>query len=178
VLDAGCGTGRHALFLASRGCVVHAVDISGTACGILRDRIQFRGQVARRISVEQAALEADDLPDSQYDVILDSYVSCHMLTAEARLAYLRALRRQLRPGGVLYTTSMGAADAYYGPLARGRKLATDPLNGITKRLETPSEFRELLNTVGPIVDVTAERFVDQVAGSSHRRQVLAGVVRP
>ena len=33
VLDLGCGVGRHTVYLARRGCEVHASDIARTASG-------------------------------------------------------------------------------------------------------------------------------------------------
>src|SRR4029450_8873368 len=37
VLDAGCGIGRNSVYLAQKGCEVHAVDISRIALNKLRD---------------------------------------------------------------------------------------------------------------------------------------------
>jgi SAM-dependent methyltransferase len=92
VLDVACGRGRHALFLASAGSQVRAVD---------RDpaRIETLARVARRlrlpIDAEALDLEAGeaDLGAEQYELILVfNYLHRPLFPA---------LARALRPGGVL-----------------------------------------------------------------------------
>ena len=181
VLDAGSGTGRHALYLARQGCFVHAVDASGAACEVLRDRAGSVDDLRRRITVEQAHLEVDAPPDARYDIVIDSYVSCHLLNDDARRCYLSGLRRLLRPGGALYTACMGADDEYYAAHATDPagpfSIATDPLNGVAKLLQPRLLFRDGLSEFSRVEAVTTERFDDVVAGQTYGREVLAAVVR-
>jgi SAM-dependent methyltransferase len=181
VLDAGCGTGRHALHLARMGCSVHAVDVSGAACEVLRARASVHSDLARRITVEHALLGGADLPDARYDIVLDSYVSCHLLSFQARNDYLDGLRRLLRPGGVLYTSCVGADDEYYKVRATrsaaAEMIATDPLNGVTKFLQPRVAFGAHLSEFALVKAVTTERFLDAVGGSMFRREVLAAAIQ-
>jgi len=181
VLDAGAGTGRHALFLAERGALVTAVDASGAACDALRQRLAARSGLDGSVRVEQAVVGPGNLPDDSYDVIIDSYVSCHLLTDEDRLAYLQKLLTRLRPGGRLYTACMGRDDRYYrnhvlvqrpGPV-----VARDPLNKISKLLQPRRSFGSILRGLAPVVATTTESFDDDVAGGQYQRQVLAAVLR-
>lgn len=87
-LDMACGTGRNALFLARRGLIVDAVDISPVALERGRHR-------AGTLPVHwlQADLDADFAPTRQYDVIVNiRFVQPNLLTA---------LLPSLRPGGAL-----------------------------------------------------------------------------
>jgi SAM-dependent methyltransferase len=177
VLDLGAGTGRHAVYLARHGAHVLAVDVSDVACEVLRDRARRAG-CAESVSVEQGRIDLDALPAERFDLIIDSYATCHILTAEARSDLLRALVGRLRPGGVLYTAGMGADDAFYAPLAgRGdAPVAVDPQNGIAKLLQTAGTVREDARHVGRLVATTTEHFVDCVGAIPYRREVRASLL--
>lgn len=89
-LDVACGAGRNALYLASRGFSVDAVDISGAALARARD-------TARQSGVDVNWLEHDlDLPlalHGRYQLVLNiRYVN---------LQLVRALTAKLAPGGYL-----------------------------------------------------------------------------
>jgi len=177
VLDLGAGTGRHAVYLARHGGHVLAVDVSEVACEVLRDRVHRAG-CARSVSVEQGRIDLDALPAERFDLIVDSYATCHILSAETRSDLLRALVGRLRPGGVLYTAGMGADDGYYAPLT-GRddaSVAVDPQNGIAKLLQTAGTALEDARNVGRLVATTTEHFVDRVGATPYRREVRASLL--
>jgi tellurite methyltransferase len=81
-LDLACGTGRHALLLATRGRQVTAIDFSGVALDILEGRASSMGIPVRRterfpeagwrggLELMHADLERTHLPDRCYDLIL------------------------------------------------------------------------------------------------------------
>jgi SAM-dependent methyltransferase len=178
VLDLGAGTGRHALYLAHQGAQVLAVDISAVACEVLRDRVRRAG-CAESVSVEQGRIDLDALPAERFDLIVDSYATCHLLSAEARSELLRALVGQLRPGGVLYTAGMGAGDGFYAPLAGGNgdaAVAVDPHNGIAKLLQAPDTARSDDRNVGHVLATTTEHFVDRVGTTPYHREVRASLL--
>jgi len=180
VLDAGAGSGRHAVYLAARGCRVDAVDASGAACDLLRERLAACSELAGSVRVQRGVLSRGDLPEDTYDVILDSYVSCHLLSDDDRLNYLHALLSRLRRRGRLYTACMGIDDAYYrshvldaGP---GPLVTADPLNRIRKLLQPRATFGTTLGDLAPTVVTTAASFRDAVAGRLYDRQVLGAVL--
>lgn len=180
VLDLGAGTGRHAVHLARRGARVLAVDVSDIACEVLRERVRQAG-CAGSVSVEHGRIGLDALPSERFDLIVDSYATCHILTTEARIGLLRALVGLLRPGGVLYTAGMGAGDAFYAPIAcdatsRDGPVAVDPHNGIAKLLQPPGTEAADARNVGRLVATTTERFVDRVATVPYRREVRASLL--
>src|SRR5262245_26493185 len=57
VLDAGCGTGEHALYLASRGHEAVGVDYSEKAIARANAKAKDRGQQVRFVVEDALALE-------------------------------------------------------------------------------------------------------------------------
>lgn len=155
-----------------------AVDVSDVACEVLRDRVS-RARCADSVAIEQGRIDLGALPAERFDLIVDSYATCHVVSAEARSAVLRALVGRLRPGGVLYTAGMGANDAFYAPLAGIRgdaSIAVDPQNGIAKLLQTASTALKDARQVGRLLATTTEHFVDRVGAIPYRREVRAALL--
>jgi 2-polyprenyl-3-methyl-5-hydroxy-6-metoxy-1,4-benzoquinol methylase len=105
-LDLGCGPGRNALFLASHGYEVDAVDLSETAIAWGEDRAHEAG-----VSVRFVCGDAFQLADTQltgpYDVVVDS--GCfHHLPPHRRVSYLALLDQVLAVGGHLALTCFAA----------------------------------------------------------------------
>ncbi len=177
VLDAGSGGGRHAMHFAKHGATVHAVDVSAAACDILRGRLRGNRQARQSVSILNEELAPNQLPDESYDYILDSYASCHMLDDDVRTEYLCSLVSQLNPGGLLYTSAIGHRDEYYEVAAAGADLVgLDPVNGISKQLDRPTDLFRLLSTVGDVRASTATCFIDHVHGVPASRHVLAALI--
>jgi SAM-dependent methyltransferase len=180
VLDAGAGTGRHSVYLASKGLNVHAVDASYAACSSLAERINSNEMATSSIHIEQAVLNPKDVPDATYDLIIDSYASCHLLSNSERLRYLESLIECLRPGGWLYTACIGTADGYYGQHLLDQSdtaIARDPLNGICKLLQTREAFGEVLRPLAKVEAITVESFSETVGAETYGREVLAALLR-
>lgn len=70
-LDLACGTGRHALWLASHGWQVRAVDFSSVAMQALAERADRDGLA---IQTETADLRTWTPPTTTYDLIVMSFV--------------------------------------------------------------------------------------------------------
>lgn len=98
-LDVGCGEGADAIWLASQGWTVTAVDISAVALDRAADHAAARGaEVARRISWRQADLLSWDPGSQQFDLVSAQF----MYLPEAELTSLhRRLAAAVRPGGTL-----------------------------------------------------------------------------
>lgn len=98
VLDAGCGTGELALFLAGRGLDVTGVDFIPKAVKKARAK-------ARRRKIRVRFLCGDildmDLGEASFDTVVDSGLF-HVFDDEKRVRYVTRLTRILRPGGHLY----------------------------------------------------------------------------
>lgn len=155
---------------------VHAIDQSSIAGEIHRGHVDA-ADLAGSITVEQGWFAVTDLPDDRYDLIIDSYVSCHILSAEERLRFLDALMSRLRPGGQLYTAGMGDRDSYYHDhLVPGCDvIALDPYNCVAKLPQPIDVAARDGGVLGHTVASTTERFIDAVNGICEWREVHASL---
>ena len=95
VLDAGCGTGEHALLAASLGHEVLGVDLSTKAIDLAVTKATDRGVEARFLVAD--ALRLADL-DEQFDTVLDCGLF-HVLDDNERERYVESLAAAVAPGG-------------------------------------------------------------------------------
>jgi SAM-dependent methyltransferase len=97
VLDVACGTGHHTLRLARRGYRMTALDLSAPS-------IAFLGAEAARLGLDVATVVGDmtsfRLPKPVDAAICMQDSQGHLLETAALLAHLRAVRRNVRPGGL------------------------------------------------------------------------------
>ena len=98
VLDAGCGTGEHALLAAAHGAAAMGVDLSGVAIEKARAKAAERG-VAARFEVADA-LHPERLGET-FDTVLDSGLF-HVFDDAGRARYVTSLAAVLEPGGTYY----------------------------------------------------------------------------
>jgi SAM-dependent methyltransferase len=98
VLDAGCGTGEHALFFAARGHRVTGIDFVDEAL-----RRAAAKAAARGLAVEFLVKDATALQD--WDRRFTSVIDCglfHCFSDDDRPRYVRGLAHVLEPGGRLF----------------------------------------------------------------------------
>jgi SAM-dependent methyltransferase len=95
VLDAGCGTGEHALLAASLGLDVTGVDTAPTAVAIAERKARERGLSARFM-----VADALDLPalGTVFDTVLDCGLF-HTFDDPDRAQYVESLRSVITRGG-------------------------------------------------------------------------------
>jgi len=98
LLDAGCGTGEHALLAAARGADALGVDLSSRAIGLARAKAAERDIEARFQAAD--ALDLGQLGTS-FDTVIDSGLF-HVFDDEARVRYVTSLASVLRSGGSCY----------------------------------------------------------------------------
>jgi SAM-dependent methyltransferase len=97
-LDAGCGHGAEAFWLASRGWRVTAVDYSVTALDIARSRAKaIDADVAERIEWTEGDLTTWAPPSGYYDQVISLYVHVQGSVGEM----VRRLGAGVAPGGTL-----------------------------------------------------------------------------
>lgn len=98
VLDAGCGTGENALYVAGLGLSVLGVDVAETALAIARAKADERG-----IKVEFAAADALRLERLKrtFETVLDCGLF-HTFNSGERPGYVASLASVTRPDGTLY----------------------------------------------------------------------------
>jgi malonyl-CoA O-methyltransferase len=120
VLDLGCGTGRHALWLAEAGASVTAVDFSEGMMDKARQKPGAEG-------VRFLALDLHErLPfqDGAFDLVVSGLVLEHLRDMGA---FFAEARRVLRPGGRAVVSGMHPAMFLRGARARFH----DPATGAT-----------------------------------------------
>jgi SAM-dependent methyltransferase len=97
VLDAGCGTGENALFLASKGHQVTGIDFVADAIRMARRKAAERGLTAE-FQVKDALTLGDW--DQRFATVIDSGLF-HVLSDEDRVCYVAGLTQVTKPGGRL-----------------------------------------------------------------------------
>jgi cyclopropane fatty-acyl-phospholipid synthase-like methyltransferase len=98
VLDAGCGTGEHALFFAARGHRVTGIDFLEEAIRRARAKAAERG-----LPVEFLVKDATTLGDwgERFATVIDCGLF-HVFSDHDRGRYVRGLARVVEPGGLLF----------------------------------------------------------------------------
>jgi SAM-dependent methyltransferase len=175
VLDAGCGNGRNAIYLASHGCNVTAVDFSRAAIETTAAKIG-QENVTHQIRIEKINL-FEPLPynTGAFGLCVDSYVSCHFTNDNNFRTYWNELSRVTRVGGLIYSSMFCDDDEYYAKFKRAginRLEATDPTNQITKVLHTEDQFKSLFEYPLAIKYFLKFQFTDVVLGQEYLRSLL------
>ena len=98
LLDAGCGTGEHALLAAAHGADAVGVDLSPRAIGQARQKAAQRGLSVRFETAD--TLNLGQLGVS-FEVVIDSGLF-HVFDDEPRARYVTSLALVLQPGGTCY----------------------------------------------------------------------------
>jgi SAM-dependent methyltransferase len=98
VLDAGCGTGEHALMATRFGHQATGVDTARSAIAIAQGKARDQGLTARFLVWD--ALQLSDL-DEQFDTVLDCGLF-HVFEDDDRVRYVDSLRAVLPSGGRIY----------------------------------------------------------------------------
>lgn len=97
VLDAGCGTGENALFLAGRGHQVTGIDFVDEAIGMASHKAAERGLTAE-FQVKDAMTLGDW--DKRFATVIDCGLF-HVFSDEDRARYVNGLTHVTKPGGRL-----------------------------------------------------------------------------
>jgi cyclopropane fatty-acyl-phospholipid synthase-like methyltransferase len=98
VLDAGCGTGENALYLASRGLTVLGADWSERAIAMAKAKAAERGVAAEFVVADALDLGSVGGP---FDSALDSGLF-HTFDDDDRARYVDGLAGVMRSGGLLH----------------------------------------------------------------------------
>jgi len=94
ILDLGCGTGRHTLYLLKQGFQVYGCDSSESALKISRE-------ILKEIEFKQCDMTSLSYKDSFFDGVLCDFVIEHGKIAKIKKT-ISEIYRVLRKGGVLF----------------------------------------------------------------------------
>jgi SAM-dependent methyltransferase len=136
ILELGCGTGNHALLLATAGYCVSGVDLSAEMLEYAQARCdRAQPELAARLQFSKGDLrqvrlvgEASQNENLKFDAILALFhVISYQTTNEDLLAAFTTAKIHLKPGGIFIF------DVWYGPA-----VLSDPPTTRIKRLEDRS----------------------------------------
>lgn len=118
VLDAGCGSGENALYVASLGLSVLGVDVAETALVNARRSAEDRG-----IEAEFAVADAFELEGlgRRFDTVLDCGLF-HTFDGDERARYVASLTSVTEHGGTLYVLCFSDIGPDTGPHPVGREV--------------------------------------------------------
>jgi len=129
ILDVGCGSGSDAVFLATMGFQVKALDISAKALDLVEEKAAKAG-----VKVETVHSSATKMPieDASIDFALDRGL-LHNLSDTEGSTYALELARVLKQGGQLLLRgarksefNQGGADINFNPITEERIERTFP----------------------------------------------------
>lgn len=111
ILDAGCGTGKNALHIASLGLSVLGVDVAETALATAREKARERGVRAEFAKVDAFQLER---LGRRLETVLDCGLF-HTFDANERLRYVASLASVTKHAGTLYVLCFSDVGPDTGP---------------------------------------------------------------
>ncbi len=145
VLDAGCGTGENALYLASRGHEAWGIDSSANAIRKARAKARERG-------VQVRFLKADALALGALGRVFDTVVDCglfHTFSDPERERYVESLSSVLPAGGKLVILCFSDRDT----------------GSIGPRRISQAEIRSSFDAVWTVQDIRPARFETNVSSA-------------
>jgi 2-polyprenyl-3-methyl-5-hydroxy-6-metoxy-1,4-benzoquinol methylase len=148
ILDLGCGTGRHVVYLARSGFSVSGLDSSPEGIRLTREWLEEEGLDADlRL---QSMSEKLPFEDGFLDAVISVQVIHHADIATIR-SIVQEIARVLKPGGLLFVTvpqlKAGRPCAWWGTSFERVELHTflpldGPEQGLLHHYFTPQELQE------------------------------------
>jgi tocopherol O-methyltransferase len=163
VLDAGCGVGGTAMWLAEeRGARVHGVTVPTKQVRRARRFARLRG-LSDRCTFSQQDYQRLTFPEHTFDVVWGLESICH---APAKAPFLAEAHRVLKPGGRLVVADFFRTSRPYE--ADDERRLADFLDGWAMAdLATPAEFGAWAEQAG-FTDVTVQDISQAVVPSLRR----------
>jgi ubiquinone/menaquinone biosynthesis C-methylase UbiE len=134
ILDLGCGTGRHSLFLAKQGFQVYATDMSLTALKIAGEKAAALG--LRNVHFQQHDMRSIPFIDNFFDVVICTW-TLHHGTLEQIQRTIGEVHRVLILGGMFVTDIPSVTTRGY---KIGREIENNTLIGKKTEEDVPHHY--------------------------------------
>jgi len=144
VLDLGCGSGRHVVYLAQQGFRMTGLDNSPTALSMSREWAVAEGLAAGLVRADMRV--PLPVPSAAFDALVSTQVIHHALLATVRRTAAE-IGRVVRPGGMLYVTvplEPDPEDEFEAIEAGTLVPVTGSERGLPHHFFTPDELRSVL----------------------------------
>jgi ubiquinone/menaquinone biosynthesis C-methylase UbiE len=170
ILDAGCGAGRNAIFLAKQGFHVVGLDISSTALKLAQERANEIG--LRNFIFVEHSFSKMPFPDDQFDAVISCYSVENVPLPETRRA-LGEMRRVIKQGGLVLVTLHSVKHWRFG---KGERLGPKTFMNYTtvdgKRFRFVTHFFEKEDVLNLFSDLGLDILsIEEVERVSDKRRV-------
>ena len=144
VLDAGCGVGGTAIYMAKHfGCKVTGISITERQIELAKENAKKEG-VDQLVDFQSQNFMQTTFPDESFDVIIGMESICY---AEPKIDFLKEAKRLLKPGGRLVLAENLQGKEELSDKER-RILYTDGFNGCkVKSLDTETQYLDNLKSL-------------------------------
>ena len=120
VLDLGCGTGRHCVYLAKNGFDVVGVDVSESALRMANEWVR-RGEKLTNVAFMRGTMTNIPFSSGHFDAVISVSVIHHAVKKDI-LKTVAEVHRILRKNGLFLTNLASVKDPRYGA---GKKVEND-----------------------------------------------------
>ena len=110
ILDLGCGTGRHTIFLAKKGFSVTATDISKNGLRILNEKLR-KGRI-KNVKTKKHDMSSIPFKENYFDAVICTGVLTHG-TMEKIKKTVKEVHRALKNNGIFFLTILSVKDPDY-----------------------------------------------------------------
>jgi ubiquinone/menaquinone biosynthesis C-methylase UbiE len=111
VMDLGCGTGRHTIYLANKGFHVYATDVSEKGLDITKSKVI-------NLALENVEFKQHDMRDIPFESNFLDAILCVWTTGHGKLSdaisNVNEMYRVLKPNGIVVIDYISTEDAHYG----------------------------------------------------------------
>lgn len=138
VMDLGCGTGRHSIYLAQQGFKVYATDISETGIEITKSK-------AEKLNLTNIEFKQHDMREIPFDSNSLDGILCVWTTGHGTLDDSRKnvneIYRILKPNGVVVIDYVSIDDENYG---KGKEIDKDTfINNVEGEENIPHHYSNI-----------------------------------
>jgi 2-polyprenyl-3-methyl-5-hydroxy-6-metoxy-1,4-benzoquinol methylase len=138
-LDVGCGEGRYAIFLASLGATVVAIDRSTVGIEKLSEKAQKKGLKIKAVDVDVADFI---FSENIYDIVVAATILDH-LPQEHLADTASKIKMALKPDGILYVNVFTVSDPGYEIQQRQGNLPSNDVSDTAECMEHYFQSGEL-----------------------------------